>query len=102
MRISFVKKDGAIRHITHRAGILSKYVKTDDASRTKAAIRAANNPHLMTVIDVHAHTKLQQIDRDEGGRAIRSINMDSIFEIKTNGRVIPFGRVVSHVVPLGR
>jgi len=97
--ISFVKKDGSIRTLTHRENMLNKYVKQDAESQAKAAARRANNPHLITVIDMHAHAKLPE---DQKARAIRSIDVNRVFEIKANGRTIPFGRVVSHVVPLGQ
>jgi hypothetical protein len=97
VRISFVKKDGTIRNLTHRANMMAKYIKQDEESRAKAAIRAANNPHLLTAMDIHEANRLPE---DQKARAIRSINLDNVFEVKAHGRVIKFGKVQSFVVPL--
>jgi len=97
VRLSFVKKDGTIRHITHRANMMAKHIKQDQESRDKAAIRAANNPHLLTVLDIHASNKLPD---DQKARAIRSINLDNVFAVKWGGQEIAFGKVQSYVVPL--
>jgi len=98
VRVSFVKKDGSIRHITHCASVMSRFVKQDEESKAKAARNAANNPHIVKLFDIHEYNRLPG---DQKARAFRSVDLNRVFEVKTEGRVIPFGRVVSHVVPLG-
>lgn len=97
VRLSFVKKDGTIRHITHRANMMAKHIKQDAESKAKAAIRATNNPHLLTVLDIHASNKLPD---DQKARAIRSINLDNVYAVKWGGNEIAFGKLQSYVAPL--
>lgn len=95
--VTFVKKDGSIRTLNHRNDILHKFVSNTPESIARAAIKRANNPHLVTVIDMALFNKLPD---DRKADAIRQFDANRLVNVKVKGRIIPFGRVVSHVLPL--
>lgn len=75
LSVQFVKKDGTVRDMKIQNAMLKMNVKGDEASETakKATeTRKKNNPNLIAVWD---------FDKNE----IRSINMDTVTHIKSNG-----------------
>jgi len=78
--VTFIKKDGTRRVMTIQPAKLKFEVKGDDASESAkqgAATRKANNPHLHNVWSVDA-------------KAIRSVNLDTVEQIKVGGEVYAF------------
>lgn len=79
---SFIKKDGSERVMNIQPARIAKAIKDPDEVRDidkqRTEARRANNPHLLPVWDVHK-------------QAIRSINLDTVFEIKVDGEVFEYG-----------
>lgn len=78
--VLFTKKDGSLRLMNIQPAKTKNHVKGDKASeQAKRAVktRAENNPNLYNCWDV---TK----------KAIRSINLDTVQEIKISGRIFTF------------
>jgi hypothetical protein len=81
--VEFIKKDGSYRKMLIQQAALPSRVKGDFAcasAQAAAATRALNNPNLLNVFDM---------DR----AAIRSIDMDTIFSIRSGGQLL-FARPV--------
>ena len=79
---TFIKKDGTERVMNIQPARIKREIKDPkdvsavDRQRTEA--RRSNNPHLLPVWDV---TK----------QAIRSVNLDTVTEIKVDGEVYRYG-----------
>jgi hypothetical protein len=79
--VTFVKKDGSVRHMLVQYAATATHMKGDEAPLYKqaaAAVRRGNYPNLLNVWDIQSH-------------GFRSINMDTITEIKGQGRTLYAG-----------
>jgi hypothetical protein len=84
LSVEFVKKDGTTRLMTCQLAAGRKLLAGDDASdsaKQGVETRKANNPHLRNVYSIDSH-------------AWRSVNLDTILTIKSNGVVWPIGNIV--------
>lgn len=78
---SFIKKDDSVRVMNIQPARIAKAIKDPDevseVDKQRTETRRANNPHLLPVWDVQK-------------QAIRSINLDTVFEIKVDGEVYKY------------
>lgn len=76
--VTFIKKDGTVRVMNIQPARIAKAIKDPDEvadiDKQRTAARRANNPHLLPVWD-------------NAKQAIRSVNLDTVTEIKVDGEV---------------
>ena len=82
MSVTFVKKDMSIRTMNIQPAAIAKAIKdpseVSDADKQRTETRRANNPHLLPVWDVQ-------------NQGVRSVNLDTVTEIKIDGEVYRYG-----------
>lgn len=91
--VEFVKKDGTLRKLRFIAAQRNKYeIKGSKSAET----RAANNPHLINLIDFDAFLEALAEGNDETtarGKAFRSVNSNAVKRLAFDGQVWIFGAV---------
>jgi ribosomal protein L28 len=78
--VSFVKKDGTLRTMHIQPAVGKFHVKGDEASESAkkgVETRKVNNPNLMPIWDTD-------------NKAFRSINLDTLKQVKVRGQVYNF------------
>ena len=74
--VTFIKKDGSVRVMNIQPARIAAAIK-DPADAQRTATRKRNNPHLLPVWD-------------NAKQAIRSVNLETVTEIKVGGQVYEF------------
>jgi len=76
--VTFIKKDGSERLMNIQPAVIKSHIKDPDEVRDidkqRTAARRANNPNILPVWDVQV-------------QAIRSVNLDTVTQIKVGGNV---------------
>ena len=79
--VTFIKKDGSERLMNVQPAVIQKHIKDPDEvseiDKQRTESRRANNPHLLPVWDVQK-------------QAIRSVNLDTVTQIKVGGEVFTY------------
>lgn len=79
--VTFIKKDGSERLMNIQPAVIKGHIKDPDEVRDidkqRTAARKANNPHLLPVWDVQK-------------QGIRSVNLDTVTQIKVGGEVFKY------------
>lgn len=80
--VTFIKKDGSERIMNIQPARITKAIKDPDEvsaiDKQRTETRRVNNPHLLPVWD-------------NAKQAIRSVNLDTVTEIKVDGDVYAYG-----------
>jgi hypothetical protein len=79
--VTFIKKDGTVRVMNIQPARIKAAIKDPsevrDIDKQRTAARKSNNPHLLPVWD-------------NAKQAIRSVNLDTVTEIKVGGEVYSY------------
>ena len=79
--VTFIKKDGSERLMNIQPAVIKAHIKDPDEvseiDKQRTATRKANNPNLLPVWDVQK-------------QAIRSVNLDTVTQIKVGGVVYDY------------
>lgn len=78
--VTFIKKDGSVRVMNIQPAAIKSHLKGDEASESAkrgVQTRKANHPNLLPVWD-------------NGSQGIRSVNLDTVTEIKVDGEVYSY------------
>ena len=78
--VSFIKKDSTVRVMNIQPAAIKGHLigdKASDSAKQAVKTRAQNHPNLLNVWD-------------NGSQGIRSVNLDTVFEIKVGGEVYKY------------